>query len=269
MTRLAPLLLLALVLMGQDCDPAPPQPSPQGGTSYCFGLDYSILDSAMAGVGGIWDTIIGGEMSTNRRATVQVFFGSSYCSGVVLSPHTVLTAGHCGYGEGVEHRIKLEGSSTYIVSNESLVHPDYLAYINSGNTDLEARKSDLMLLYTAEAIPGPHVPLTHLYMSELAEQCYGLIAQGYGRDEYPETGAMLRESKYKITQETTKHVRSVMTDVGKVCFGDSGGPLYADVGPGSLYLAGITTTTMSSDCLTGASHVKVSHYTDWLEANVN
>ncbi|MDH3598020.1 MAG: S1 family peptidase [Candidatus Tectomicrobia bacterium] len=260
--------LLALLLMGQDCAPTPPpEQNPQGGTDYCYGLEYSVWDSVVEGVKGAYNTIIGGEESTNRRATVQIFFGSSYCTGVVLSPHTVLTAAHCGYAEGVEHRIKLDGHSEFIISNESLVHPDYWGWVRGG--DLEARKSDLMLLYTDEEIPGPYIELTRLYSSVQAPKCFGLIAHGWGRDEYPETGAQLRESKYKITQETSKYIKSVMTDVGKICFGDSGGPLYADVGPGTLHLAGITTTTMSMDCLRGGTHVKLFPvFKDWLQENL-
>jgi len=220
------------------------------------------------GVKGAYNTIIDGEISTNRRATVQVFFGQSYCSGVAISPHTVLTAGHCGYAEGLQHRIRIEGEPAMFISNESLVHPDYMRYINSGNTYYEGRKSDLQLLYTDEELPGPYVPLTLLYGSEKAESCYGLIAQGYGRAEVPKPTQQLRESKYKITTEYDKLISSRLTDVGKICFGDSGGPLYADVGPGSLFLAGITTTTMSSDCLAGGSHVKTVAFQDWLQENV-
>lgn len=298
MTRwlLAP--LLALLLMGQDCEPEPG--IPEGGTAYCHGLEYTVWDKVVGGVKGAYDAIIDGEVSTNRRATVQVFFGQSYCSGVALSPHTILTAAHCGYSPGLEHRIRIEGQSTFIISDESVYHPDYQEWIDaaagtasdtfdSGGVlfdaatgekyagiaaeaapsaqSREGRKSDLMLLFTDEAIPPPYIPLTRLYSNVQADKCYGLIAQGYGRAEVPKPTEELRESKYKITTETEKLIHSRFTDVGKICYGDSGGPLYADVGPGTLELAGITTTTMSSDCLQGGSHVRALHYKPWLQAN--
>ena len=272
--RWLPASLLALSLAcASDCEPAPPPgppPIPEGGTAYCHGLDYTIWDDVVSGVSGVWNTIIDGEISLDRRATVQVFFGQAYCSGVALSPHTVLTAGHCGYNEGLEHRIRIDGQPNFIISNESLVHPDYMKWVNSGNTDFEARKSDLMLLYTDEEIPGPYIALTRLYSNVQASQCYGMIAQGYGKAEVPKPTEELRESKYKITTETDKLIHSLRTDVGKICFGDSGGPLYADVGPGTLELAGITTTTMSADCLTGGTHVKLAaaSHREWLGENV-
>ena len=266
---LASLFTLSLAC-ASDCEPAPPPPDgpPEGGTAYCHGLDYTIWDDVVSGVSGVWNTIIGGEISLDRRATVQVFFGQSYCSGVAVSPHTVLTAGHCGYAEGLQHRIRIDGQPNFIVSNESLVHPDYLKYV-ANPSDLESRKADLQLLYTDEEIPGPYIDVsTFLYDSQMAPDCYGAIAQGYGRSEAPKPTEQLRESKYKVTSETAKYIHSVMTDVGKICFGDSGGPLYADVGPGTLYLAGITTTTMSSDCLRGGTHVRAQHFQPWLVENV-
>jgi len=265
-------LSLALVLMGQTCAPPPGDPPdgpPEGGTDYCHGLEYTIWDNVVEGVKGVYNTIIGGEISTDRRATVQVFFGGAYCSGVAISPHTVLTAAHCGYEEGLEHRIRIEGQPTFIISNESLVHPDYWDWVH--NQDFEGRKADLMLLYTDEVIPGPYIDVSRfLYSSNMASICYGLAAQGYGRAEVPKPTEELRESKYKITQELPKVIKSVMTDQGKICFGDSGGPLYADVNPGTLFLAGITTTTMSQDCMAGGTHVRVQHepFQTWLTENV-
>jgi len=266
------LLSLALVLMGQTCAPPPGDPPdgpPEGGTAYCHGLEYTIWDNIVEGVKGVYNTIIGGEISTDRRATVQVFFSQGYCSGVVVSPHTVLTAAHCGHQEGLEHRIRIDGQPDFIISNESLVHPDYWDWVRSGN--LEARKSDLMLLYTDELLPGPYIDVSrYLYHSDMAPVCHGLAAHGYGRAEVPKPAEELRESQYKVTQETDKYIISRMTDSGKICFGDSGGPLYADVGPGTLYLAGITTTTMSADCLAGGTHVRVQYgpFQTWLTENV-
>ena len=293
------LLTLALVLLGgQDCTPPepdpPPGPNPQGGTAYCFGLDYTIWDSVVDGVKGAYNTIIDGEISTNRRSTVRVFFGQAYCTGVAISPHTVLTAAHCGYAATTTHQIRLDGDPEVYQSSEHVFHPDYLSWINAaggssadvfdvhgelydaatGNKyegvgptradgysagSLEGRKADLMLLYTDQSLPPPYLSIDRkTYDSSLNSTCFGLVAQGYGRDGAG-VGGTLRESTYKITQETDKGLKSVLTDAGKICFGDSGGPLYADVGPGTLYLAGITTTTMSQDCLRGGTHVKVAY----------
>lgn len=258
---------MGVLLMGQSCD-APPTP-PGGGTEYCKGNSYSIWDRISDSLGTAYDSIIGGEVSVDRRSTVQIFFGQSYCTGVVISPHTVLTAAHCGYGASTTHTIKVvqPGEQTLtFASTEKLVHPDYWDWVNGGN--LEARKADLMLLYTESDLPGPYIGQM-FYSSKFTNICNGLVAQGFGQDEFPQTGAQLREGKYLITGEITKYLHSVRTSEAKICFGDSGGPLYADVGGQETYLAGITTTTMSADCLVGGTHVNVAwpDFRNWILDN--
>ena len=268
------LAALSLLLMAQSCEPPPPPPPdvPRDGTNYCHGREYTILDQIMDDLGGAWDTIIGGIESADRRATVQVFFADGYCSGVALSPHTVLTAGHCG-AFASQHSIRLYGQATRYESTEHLTHPDYLRY-QADPTLLEARKADLQLVFTADAIPGPYINVfDHIYTSVLTDNCWGMIAQGHGKAEDGLPSGQLREAEYLITQETDKYIISRLTDAGKICFGDSGGPLYADVNTitgHQLYLAGITTTTMSSDCLVGGTHVKIGFpdFASWIATNM-
>jgi secreted trypsin-like serine protease len=258
--------------MAPDCEPPPPDPSPEPEpppkvSDYCYGNDYSIWSAikyryGTDGVSGAIDAILQGEHSEDRRATVWVRFGQSYCSGIALSKNTVLTAGHCGYGETTQHDIYIAPNGTKYHSSQKLVHPDYVKYTQTGGA--ENRKADLMLLYMDTPLPPPYV--STIYSSANAAACKGLVAQGYGKWEQPELD--LRETKYVITQETQKLLNSMAApDSGKVCFGDSGGPLYADVG-GLPQLAGITSTTMSSDCLVGGSHVNVNYFKDWVTQNM-
>jgi hypothetical protein len=258
---------LSLVLLGADCDP----PGPPAG--YCRGAETvpSALDSVIDGIGGIWNTIIGGTISTDRRSTVRVHFGQSYCSGVVLTPHTVLTAAHCGYGAATTHSIRFDdenGTEVQIAADEHLYHPDYQSWID--NNDLEGRKADIMLLFTETTLPPPYT--TKFYTSLSADACEELVAQGWGLDEFPDEPATLRESNYMVTNEEARVIRTKQAGWGGICFGDSGGPLYAVLGGGldSVQVAGITSTTMSQDCLIGSTHVKLSapvHKT-WIGDNV-
>jgi hypothetical protein len=270
--------------MGQDsCDETEPAPPPV--SAYCHGNDYSIWNNVsfgyeVGGVAGGLAAILHGDPSDKIRSTVQVTFGSSYCSGVVIGPKTVLTAGHCGYGENTAHTVKTykrDPVTERVVVDQSfavakhIVHPRYLDYIYSGNTDYEGRKSDLMILHTVDPLPEEVRTLGGPYDDNWAESCNGLTAQGFGRwtGDYLD----LRETKYIITSVYDKLLVSRRVDLppgehsGRICFGDSGGPLYADVG-GVSYLAGITTTTMSSDCEVGGSHVRVSTHMDWILDNM-
>jgi hypothetical protein len=269
MKRLLPLLLLSL-LMGQDCEPPPPPPN-----AYCEGSvigDPGVLDSLWEGVEEIYNSILKGTPSTDRRSTMYLRMpGTGGCTAVVIGPHTALTAAHCKGDQG--HQLKLKaGDSEYWLATGYLVHPEYLKYLGSGNVYREGRKADIMLLYFDDYIlPEPYAG--DIYSSDLKVHCSGLTAQGWGRTETsPEPclegeSKCLREGPYVVTREDerqllTRHAE----DTPKICFGDSGGPLYATVA-GDLYLAGITSTTSSMDCLVASHHTKVSEFSDWILAN--
>jgi len=279
MKRLLP-LALGLLLMGQDCEPAPAPTN-----FYCAGavampdpdgLDGLIV-SLLTGAQSLWDTIVGGQPSTDRRSTVYVgIVGKGSCSGTIIGPHTVLTAAHCA-GTGGYHIYPDRNLPNYFVSTGELKHPDYYKF--SSNGDLEARKSDLLLIYVKETLPLPYT--TEIYDTSKVASCTGLIAQGWGQTESKDEPdyipcpdnktRCLRETPYTVYFENEKTINTKGIPgerQGFICFGDSGGPLYAVV-DGELMLAGVTSTTASTDCVVASTHIKASYFRDWIAANLN
>ena len=245
--------LVALALLGADCQPGPPEPPPEP-NDYCATAvvqpEPTAYESAVDYVSSKLATIIGGEPSTDRRATALVLIGSSrYCSGTVVGKRTVLTAGHC---EGPEMSVRI-GAQTFAAAGIH-PHPNY-----SGNWPY----NDLMLLTFEQDLPGPYVGM---FYEAGTEGCTELLAQGWGEDNLPGP-IQLNESRYSVVKEDAMVLYTKQIKPGGICFGDSGGPLYAVV-DGELQLAGVTSTTYTQDCLVGGDHVNLRFYKPWLEANI-
>lgn len=277
MTRIAPLLaLVALMLMGQDCEDAPPPPTEP---TYCAFVDPPVLDQIVDGAASWLNTIIGGEPSVDRRATVLVRFGQSYCTGVVVSRHSVLTAAHCGYAPSTVHSIYLDNETPPFHSTEHIIHPSYQRYLEG--KDPYGRRSDLMIVHVAEVLPGPYAG--NYYSEKLAHsvnQCSDVIAQGWGRTEEdpipcfdndgdgsPDSWCLRERGELQVHEWNIPPVGGLLRVEGVPCFGDSGGPTYTVV-DGDLWLAGISHTTSSSDCLAGAHLVKVVDHAAWISQTI-
>ena len=238
------LLVLMLVLIGADCEPGPAPPLP--GNDYCENTAPKPTRSLFGSEG----IIMGGTPSSDRRATAFVELGNTgYCSGTVVSAHTVLSAAHC-WGENMG--VQIDGQT--FTATGKLVHP---AYQN-------APYNDLMLLYFDEnTLPEPYV--STVYSHDSSDSCEMLIAQGWGKNE--DGTRDLRESRYAVINEMTKTLYTKQLTPGGICYGDSGGPLYALV-DGELQLAGVTSVTYSNDCMIGSGHVNLAYYKTWLESNI-
>jgi hypothetical protein len=170
----------------------------------------------------------------------------------------VLTAAHCGYATNA-HIVEIDGIS--YPAPEHLYHPAYQGWIDS--LDPVAREHDVMLLFTTDTLPPPYMG-NRFYDSSKAGVCTGLIAQGWGDEGDPEAPNILRESSYLVTEERDRTLVTEQATPGSVCYGDSGGPLYAVIGS-EVYLAGTTSTGV---CNAGSIHIKTSAFISWIRAGI-
>jgi hypothetical protein len=279
------LLIGALLLMGSECEPQPPKP--QG---YCSGME-GVVSSVVKGVQGFWNVIIGGFPAEDRYSTVYVgIVGVGSCSGIVLNEHTVLTAGHCNGPDGYHIYPDRTGNpGERYVSTGHLIHPGYTRWENNRGEPHD----DLMLIYFDNVeLPGPF-PLG-FYGSESSEICERTFGQGWGQTERPDApppegydpipcagdlSRCLQEASIKVLDENPTDIDTQLVSAlnwGNICFGDSGGPLYAQLaGQPGLHLAGVTSTISAANCVgydgnrAHSTHVKVWPYKDWITQNTH
>jgi len=148
-------------------------------------------------VGASEQAIVNGTPSVDRRGTVYVSTATGYCSGTIVGPHTVLTAGHCTDPQD----FRVDGVAWFEV-NQHITHPEYTF-----------PRSDLQVIHTFDVLPEPYVSVG------LNGECSSLLAQGYGIG----SGGELHE---RTVVERDRHYGVIETGEG-ICNGDSGGPLYA------------------------------------------
>lgn len=251
---LLPLLLLAAVAGLEECKPLPPP-------AYCSGTVPPPIEEWDSGqhIVSQQQTLVGGERATNRYSTALL----SGCTGVVLSPHTVLTAAHCGSNWDGYNIKNLDDKGTLYPIVGRLEHPDYREWNSNG--DLEARRSDLQLLYTDKAMPGPYAEIFYDTF-KFGNTCRRLIFQGYGKEaegiwwNLNQADAWVRENKGKTLSID-------IINPGGFCYGDSGGPTYAEFDNGYVMLVGIHSTLNKTNCMGEGHDIHVNYFEDWIKSN--
>lgn len=262
MLKRLPLIALCVVLLGaEECTPPEvPPPPPPGRSPYCYG-DYTFTKKALDKVDGVVDAIFGGEESTDRRATLRIQMGSSRCTGVALGPQTAATVAHC-VRNATEATAALGqwGVPPFWHMTGKDIHPD----------------ADLAIVWYENGDRDSGKPLAEPYVSDIfdplnrehASKCVRFIAQGWGRWE---GGTLsLRECTYgidRIANDGQLYMRDHGPDECRICYGDSGGPLYAEMEDGSLMLAGLTAGTWN-DCKEKSSHTALEPRREWVEERI-
>jgi hypothetical protein len=197
-------------------------------------------------VGRVEAPIIDGVPSQDRRGSALVFLPRGYCTGTVIGPHTVLTAGHCKNPESIE--IDIDGQRIGFEAIANFAHPDY-----NGNL-----RNDVRLVFVGDVLPEPYVTIA----SEPIE-CENLVAQGYGIGS---EGALHERFVYTVVRYD-----EVIIGTESICNGDSGGGLYALHADGSYSLVGVNSFGFGEagvcDGPVGFANLLVLG--DWVVENIN
>ncbi|MCP4677345.1 MAG: S1 family peptidase [Deltaproteobacteria bacterium] len=174
--------------------------------------------------------IIGGEESKwaeEWRGVVGLGFpGMSMCSGTLIDPRVVLSAGHCVSGSGFDmsafpNLLSIIGGAkagrTLGRAKKIVVHPSW-----SGDVEAEATDLSLILLQNPVADDIPWYKFRDFPMPEVGSSAF-LV--GYGDDGTGSSGTQMMGDT-TILEVTPGLIQIGGAGMATTCPGDSGGPVF-------------------------------------------
>ncbi len=189
-------------------------------------------------------------MSDGQQWAVANFYG---CSGTLIAPTWVLSAQHCGLSAWSQacFGVDPKNSNVCVYGKNHYAHP-------SGDIALLELSEDM-----TKKLPG--IEPVPILTEDLDSSWIGTIveAAGYGNQE---TGQM---GEREFTAEPLVWLGwDTLTIDGEgkhgVCFGDSGGPVFAQASDGSVRVAGALSNG-SDSCVGEDNFTRVDAYRDWIE----
>ena len=218
--------------------------------------------------------IIGGEPTTEFPECVAVGSQHHYCcTGTLIAPQAVLTAGHCvatGCCERMFIGNNVEKSGTEIRVRDAIMHPDYVP------NSIEQQFDDIAVLILVEPVRTID-PVQICSLDAIAAARFVRLVgfgntdpgatTGYGIKRMVDVGVASERSGYGA-RFGTEFVAGAPNLDRDTCTGDSGGPAYVLV-DGRWELAGATsrgTREARRNCGDGGVYTRVPAYRDWLEA---
>jgi secreted trypsin-like serine protease len=202
-----------------------------------------------------------------------LFDGEPDCSGVLVAPRTVLTAGHCVYEQSKERMTVRFGKVATNPANdtkevESLTYPrgeDGITYIHSGEP-----QNDVGLVYLKNESAYRPFPLHQgdPSIAWLSSEKRPLDFNGFGYnivDGSRAAAGVKRQARMTISDyEATRFFYG--DGIRGSCKGDSGGPaFYLDErnSPATLKVVGITSSGRLG-CRGTASDMRIDAYMEWI-----
>jgi secreted trypsin-like serine protease len=197
-------------------------------------------------------------------ATVSIALdeGIRECTGVIIAPHVIITAGHCTSGASQDFRAKISVSNSREKTDARNLRVQSWGtapgYKDTDVKDLNQIQNDFAYILVSEDLlqtfhinPDqiPHlITSVELLNQSLATSSEKAMAYGYG-DFSRSRGGIKKESNMRAQYDSANGFikgTSLEDGVG-ICNGDSGGGLFLHANDGSLWLFGVVSGILSGD----------------------
>jgi hypothetical protein len=224
--------------------------------------------------------IIGGTPDTKDRAAVLIVIqdsvnplgsNSELCTGVVVSPHVVLTAGHCVderwagtgkdyfvfFGDDANDATQINDPKEIGKTAMRVAHPD----LSGPMATAVPTKADFGVIMLTKAATVTPVPLRRdaITAGDVGKQVLGV---GYGR-ETPDAGDGRRDSMTASISSFDEHLLVLDPGAHSMCEGDSGGPSILD---GEV--VGIASYGEHASCTGHNYSGRVDVYASWIDGYI-
>ncbi len=227
----------------------------------CSARDERVSHLASAIVGGTADTAHASVAYVMTTATATF---PELCTGTLIAPKIVLTAGHCTLGQDASTLIVGFASATQFASGTVNV-ASVVTYPAFGGSAGDVQGGlDLGLVFLADDATVTPVPIDHGDAGALVGK--SLVAVGYG---YSDPASQDSSGTRRSAKVTVNGACSALLSFGdattNACHGDSGGPLLATAADGSESIVGVVSFGDEVHCAASSYAVRVDRFLGWLD----
>ena len=217
------------------------------------------------------DRIIGGVATSDFPDCVALGSDDEWCcSGTLVAPNVVVTAGHC-LSDGCASRvfvgedIAFPDDGRVIQVQDAVTHPDFRRW------PLAQDIAVLILTDAVDDVPPRAIADAEVLRSAATVRLAGYgstdvnASEGYGRRRMVDVAIASTNPNYGVDPATEFVAGAPFLDRDS-CNGDSGGPAYVGL-EGSWYLVGATsraTANHNRPCGDGGIYTAISVYEDWI-----
>jgi secreted trypsin-like serine protease len=200
--------------------------------------------------------------------------GGINCTGTLIAPDVVLTAGHCldpfiTAGEIPGFTLvhdTVSSQPAFTPGMRTLQHPEFDLFTDPGSG--VTRWNDIALLFLAQPITSvPPIRVGSTSDGALLVPDLPLELVGYGRtsNSSDAVGVMYNGIAPLVVAGTHELQISHPGDVQN-CQGDSGGPALADFGDGYRVVGVVSRSAATNQCTQGGIDTRVDAYLEWIYA---